>query len=205
MKAKDLAQKRTIEEELSYLTKGEFLNILLVMLYYFLFTGIWQLDIQLLMQRIAGATIPVSEILPYQLNWITFYPAVLLCLLLLEGSFYWFNSLNRYQKKPALSKYQIGLLFEKIAFLNVVLFFIYLPIAFVNLKHTSLIGILMGFFLYGFSLIEYINYFHIRLSFYSNVGLGLELIRPFKIILGQKKRRPSQLAREIAYFKANKI
>ncbi|GCF95672.1 hypothetical protein NRIC_35630 [Enterococcus florum] len=193
-------KKRKGKEELVYLAKWEFINALLILFLYMALTSVVQMRFGQL-EAFSAGQVSFLQLLPYQLNWVSFYPVLLLCILLLIGSFYWYNLLNRLQRKRALSKKQIGRLYSMLNLGVLGLFVLYIPLFLLIRTQTSLLEYAIALFIYLFSIIEYINYFHIRLSFYTKRALGLSVTKPLNILLRQEEGSPSLLAREIAFYK----
>ena len=50
-----------------------------------------------------------------------------------------------------------------------------------------------------FAIIEFVNYFYYRLSYYAMGGLGLQVMRPLKLLLMGKAAK-SQIAKEISLY-----
>ncbi|KXT69665.1 hypothetical protein SCRDD08_01179 [Streptococcus cristatus] len=53
-----------------------------------------------------------------------------------------------------------------------------------------------------FAIIEFVNYFYYRLSYYTMGGLGLQVMRPLKLLLTGKAAK-SQIAKEISLYEKN--
>ncbi|MGM0216800.1 hypothetical protein [Enterococcus sp. AZ109] len=202
MAKKRTIKKRTTKEELTYLAKMEFVNLVVIMFVYFFYTGLFYVNLDLF-GAFADGQASLAELLPYRLNWLTFYPVLLLCIVLLEGSLYWFNLLNRTQRKKALSKKQIGSIFTKVKIVTLILYALYVPIFLLNVSQTNLLACIVAVCIYLFALIEYVNYFHVRLSFYTKDYQGLLVARPLRIIFQKEAGNPSKLAQEIAYYQKN--
>ena len=132
----------------------------------------------------------------FQLNWISFYPLLVFSVIVIEGSFYWRNKLRMVRGKTALSSFEIGRIYSKLRWINIILLAAYLPIMILAvLEKEALSGIIVGILLYFMAVIEQINYFHIRLS-YETVNGGILIIEPLKkLITGTGKR--SQLRKDI--------
>ena len=132
----------------------------------------------------------------FALHWVSFYPLLVFSAIVLEGSFYWHNQLRRVKRQRAFSRMEIGRIYYRIKWINVLLLAAYLPVVVTAaLAGEPLSGIIAGLFLYGMAVIEQINYFHIRLS-YETVNGGLLIVEPLKqLFTGTGKR--SQLRRDI--------
>ena len=132
----------------------------------------------------------------FKLNWISFYPLLVFSIIVIEGSFYWRNKLRMVRRKTALSNFEIGRIYSKLRWVNVILLAAYLPMLMIAvLGKENVSAITIGILLYFMAFIEQINYFHIRLS-YETVNGGLLVIEPLKkLFTGTGKR--SQLRKDI--------
>ena len=119
---------------------------------------------------------------------IIIYPLSLLSFILLQGSIYWYICLKRIEKKRVYNK--IATIYHKLKIINLFLTILYIPIffAFKISQNYKLIGV----FIYFFSILEYINYFFVRLS-YKN---------PFAFIIKLKKSKfpKSSICKEIQKY-----
>ncbi|WP_077619483.1 hypothetical protein [Bacillus sinesaloumensis] len=116
------------------------------------------------------------------------YAFCLLEYILLQGSLYWYLKWRRVKagKTSAFTTKQLGIFrFFKIG--NLVLLVIGIPVLVYQTTFSK--GLYWYLFLFGFAIIEHINYYHIRLSYMSG-----EEIKEF---LKQKGFRRSILAREL--------
>lgn len=174
-------KKRPVEKELKFLADFEIYGVLMFAGIYFAAKYIVDMD--------CGEN-------PFKLNWISFYPLLVFSVIVIEGSFYWRNKLRMVRRKKALSNFEIGRIYSKLRWINVILLTAYLPIIIIAVfGKEDLSGIIVGILLYFMAVIEQINYFHIRLS-YETVNGGLLVIEPFKkLITGTGKR--SQLRKDI--------
>lgn len=120
------------------------------------------------------------------------YPLTLLSFILLQGSIYWYICLRRIDGKKVSKK--VPCTYSRLKIINLFLIVIYIPIFFtfkVSIKYS-----ITGVFIYIFSILEYINYFFIRLSyknprhFFDNLKIG--------------KFPKSQIVKEIERAKKNK-
>ncbi len=125
-------------------------------------------------------------------HYLTTFPHLLaFCILefiLFQGSFYWYLKWKQVKqgKSSTLTNKQLtSFRFFKIS--NLVLLVIGIPVLVYQATFSK--GLYWYLFLYGFAIIEYINYYHIRLSYMS-----VEEIREFN---RQKGFRRSILAREL--------
>ncbi|MCI9392933.1 MAG: hypothetical protein HFF65_11155 [Oscillospiraceae bacterium] len=179
-------KKRPVEKELKFLADFEIYGVLMFAGIYFAAKYILDMD--------CGEN-------PFKLNWISFYPLLVFSVIVIEGSFYWRNKLKLIKRQRALSNVEIGRIYHKLRWVNVILLTAYLPVIIMAvLAKETLSGIIVGIFLYLFAIIEQINYFHIRLSYETAKG-GLLVVEPLKrLFTGTGKR--SQLRKDIdAYLR----
>ena len=109
----------------------------------------------------------------------------------MEGSFYWRNKLKQVRRQKALSNMEIGRIYHKLRWVNVILLTAYLPaMVLAALAGEDLSGRIAGIFLYFMAVIEQINYFHVRLS-YETVNGTLLVIEPLKKLLPEPENAPS--------------
>ena len=108
------------------------------------------------------------------------------------------------KRKTAFSNFEIGRIYSKLRWINVILLAAYLPIMMIAvLKKEDLSGIIAGILLYFMAVIEQINYFHIRLS-YETANGSLLIIEPLKkLFTGTGKR--SQLRKDIDTYLKGKL
>lgn len=174
-------KKRPIEKELKFLADFELYGVLMFAGMYFATKFIIDMDF--------GKNV-------FKLNWISFFPLLIFSAIVIEGSFYWRNKLRMVKRKTALSNFEIGRIYSKLRWINVILLTAYLPIIIIAvLEKEDLSGIIVGILLYFMAVIEQINYFHIRLS-YETVNGSLLVIEPLKkLFTGTGKR--SQLRKDI--------
>ncbi len=174
-------KKRPIEKELKYLADFELYGVLMFAGMYFAAEFIVDMDF--------GKN-------AFKLNWISFYPLLIFSVIVIEGSFYWRNKLRMVRRKTALSNFEIGRIYNKLRWVNVILLAAYLPMLMIAvLGKENVSAITIGILLYFMAFIEQINYFHIRLS-YETVNGGLLVIEPLKkLFTGTGKR--SRLRKDI--------
>ncbi|MBC5580582.1 hypothetical protein H8S23_03600 [Anaerofilum sp. BX8] len=182
-------KKRPIEKELNFLTNFEIYGALMFAALYFATKYIVDMDFG-------------KE--PFKLNWISFYPLLVFSIIVIEGSFYWRNKLKKVKRKKSLSNIQIGRIYHKLRWINVILLTAYLPAIIITaLVKENLSGIVVGTLFYLMAVIEQINYFHIRLS-YETVNGALLVVEPLKQLLTGTGRR-SALRKDIdAYLGVEK-
>ena len=128
----------------------------------------------------------------YLSSFSTLYAFALLEFILLQGSYYWFLKWKQLKRKDYshLSYGQLRL-FSWFKKMNLFL----IGIGFLVLIYQVIVFPLEFYwflFLYLFAIIEYINYYHIRLSY-----LTMDEIKEF---LRQKGFRSSKLAKELKFF-----
>ncbi len=117
-------------------------------------------------------------------------------IIVIEGSFYWRNKLKMVKRQKALSNIEIGRIYNKLRWINVILLAAYLLVIIIAaLAKEDLSGIIVGILLYCFAIIEQINYFHIRLS-YETVNGRLLVIEPLKKLF-TRTGKCSQLRKDI--------
>lgn len=119
------------------------------------------------------------------------YPLFLLCFILLQGSIYWFICLIKLNRKNFNYK-KIMKVFIFLKYINAIFLIGYIPIIILSPKISNMYYI-GSIFLSIFALIEYINYFMVRLS-YPKVGILIN-----KII--NKNLTKSNLAKDIQKLK----
>ena len=174
-------KKRPIEKELKFLADFELYGM-------FMFAGIY-FAAKYIVDMDLGEN-------AFELNWISFYPLFIFSVIVVEGSFYWRNKLRMVKRKTAFSNFEIGRIYSKLRWINVILLAAYLPMLMIAvLGKENVSAITIGILLYFMAFIEQINYFHIRLS-YETVNGGLLVIEPLKkLFTGTGKR--SQLRKDI--------
>ncbi len=174
-------KKRPIERELKYLADFEIYGVLMFVGLYFAAKFIVDMD--------CGKN-------AFKLNWVSFYPLLVFSIIVIEGSFYWRNKLKMVKRQKALSNIEIGRIYNKLRWINVILLAAYLLVIIIAaLAKEDLSGIIVGILLYCFAIIEQINYFHIRLS-YETVNGRLLVIEPLKKLFTRTGKR-SQLRKDI--------
>ena len=174
-------KKRPIEKELKFLADFELYGVLMFTGLYFITKFIIDMDF--------GKN-------AFKLNWISFYPLLVFSVIVTEGSFYWRNKLRMVNRQKALSNIEIGRIYNKLRWINVILLTACLPVIIIAvLIKADLSGIIVGVLLYFFAIIEQINYFHIRLS-YETVNGSLLVIEPLKKLFTRTGKR-SQLRKDI--------
>lgn len=120
------------------------------------------------------------------------YPLLVLTVILVQGSLYWLNCLRRVKKDTTLNTQQIARIYRAFKMVDYLLLALYIPVLIITRKFS-----IVGGLIWLFAIIELINYFHYRLSYYTKSGLGLQVVAPMKALFSGKAVK-SQLAKEIA-------
>lgn len=153
--------KKMIKKELIKLSTGELASVLVFWLCYFM----W-----------------------FKENTIhVIYPLSVLCLILLQGSIYWFICLIRVIDKNIVFK-RTGKYYFILKYIDVLLMLGYIPVLMIS-PTVKFKYYFWGVFLILFALIEFTNYFLFRLS-YKNVAILISQIKTGRL-------RKSKLAKEI--------
>lgn len=172
-------KKRTVRQELSYLYLMELLDAILLWLLYFSRTN-------------AATRFAFS-------NAVIYCPLFVLSLILIEGSFYWFNCLMRAEKKKSLSTRRIAQIYQVLKVVNYVFIMLCIPVFFFARNGNKMVTAL-GILIWLFSIIELVNYFYYRLSYYTKSGWGLQVIMPLKRLLSGRAVK-SQIAKDILLYR----
>lgn len=164
--------KKNVEKKLFSLMSGEFFALVM-------FAFLWILYINILDTFDAHLT-----------SLENIYAFLLLEFILLQGSIYWYLKWSKvkHNKSYHLSHRQLHV-FRWFRRINVLLLCIGLFIFLKNIGYSPITFNGFYLFLYCFALIEYINYYHLRLSYLTSQEL--------KELLHQKGLRRSILAREL--------
>ncbi|WP_206512709.1 hypothetical protein, partial [Streptococcus sp. DD11] len=131
---------------------------------------------------------------------ILYFPLGIVNLILVQGSFYWLNCLWRVRQKKALKTQRIAPIYKRLKVLDLILLASYIPIWFLTFRENTINNAVIGILLWLFAIIEFINYFYYRLSYYAMGGLSLQIIRPFRLLFTGKAVK-SQIAKEILLYK----
>ena len=175
-------KKRSLKQELIYLASGESISVVLFCIVYALYTK-------------PGTRFATSSAVLY-------FPLLILNLILVQGSLYWLNCLERIQKKKSLETQLLAPLYKGLKVLDFMMLLAYIPIWIWSLRVSSSSNIIIGVLLWLFAIIEFVNYFYYRLSYYAMGGLGLQVMRPLKLLLTGKATK-SQIAKEISLYEKN--
>ena len=115
------------------------------------------------------------------------YPLLLVSLILLQGSLYWWILIKRLSK-PSFAIKQTGRIYGLLRKLDLILLVLGIPL--ILMEFSSWPVSLIAVAIWLFALIEWINYFHWQLSYSLN-----PLILLSKVV--NKKLRKSKIAKEI--------
>lgn len=171
-------KKRTLKQELTFLYSIELLCAILFWVVYIIWTKS--------ATRFAASNASV------------YYPLFIVSLILVEGSLYWFNCLKRVENKKSLSTQRIAPIYQTLKVIDYILIVTYIPVLFITYDGNRAIAV-TGILIWLFSIIELVNYFHYRLSYYTKSNLGLQIIKPLKLLISGKATK-SQIAKEILLY-----
>jgi hypothetical protein len=114
------------------------------------------------------ALISVKSNLGVSVDAIILYPFSILVFILSQGSYYWFYRLRNINRKR-VKQYRFRFAYRVLKKTDLILIILYPVIILYELLLGNLVLVsgktLVSFFIYIFSIIEYINYFYIRLSY----------------------------------------
>ena len=112
-----------------------------------------------------------------------------LSFILIQGSIFWLVLLKRISNKN-FAKTSLGKIYNHLRRLNIILLFLSILIIIVN--HQTFTPTIISLSIWIFAIIEYINYYKVRLSYKPNVLVNYIL---------HGKIRKSRIAREIKNYK----
>lgn len=112
-----------------------------------------------------------------------------LSFILIQGSIFWLVLLKRISNKN-FAKTSLGKIYNHLRRLDIIL--LYLSILILIVNHQTLTTTIISLSIWIFSIIEYINYYKVRLSYKPNVLINYVL---------HGKIRKSRIAREIESYK----
>ena len=115
------------------------------------------------------------------------YPLLLVSLILLQGSLYWWILIKRLSKHNFAIK-QTGPIYGLLRQVDLILLALGIPL--ILIKFSSWPVTLIAIVLWLFALIEWINYFHLQLSYSLNPLVLLNKV-------SKRKLRKSKIAKEI--------
>ena len=114
-----------------------------------------------------------------EINLEIIYPFFILLFVLFQGSYYWYYCLKRIGKKSRNTKRFKGF-YKQLKLLDLILIIIYpliLVYKVVFLKDLIIrFETTLGLFIYIFTMLEYVNYFYVRLS-YNNPNEFISLMK----------------------------
>lgn len=119
------------------------------------------------------------------------YPLLLVSLILLQGSLYWWILIKRL-RKPSFAIKQTGRIYGLLRQVDLILLALGIPIILIEFSSWPVSLIAVAIWL--FALIEWINYFHWQLSYSLNPLVLLSK-------MAKRKLRKSKIAKEIAESK----
>ena len=129
----------------------------------------------------------------YITNTVSIIPVIstlfLLSFILIQGSIFWLVLLKRISNKN-FAKTSLGKIYNHLRRLNIILLFLSILIIIVN--HQTFTPTIISLSIWIFTIIEYINYYKVRLSYKPNVLVNYIL---------HGKIRKSRIAREIKNYK----
>ena len=158
--------KKKIEKRLCYLYSGETASIICFLIVFYFF----------------NLTYPQFQLSILSSFIVSFF---LLLFILGQGSVYWFIKWRRLKQMGTADIPNKLLLYLKITKKVNLFTLMFIPVLFVidyqvRSLDVSLIGLLISIFVYLFAVLEYINYFHVQLS-YDNKSDLLWLLRTKKL------------------------
>ena len=115
------------------------------------------------------------------------YPLLLVSLILLQGSLYWWILIKRLSK-PSFAIKQTGQIFGLLRQIDLILLALGIPL--ILMEFSSWLVTLIATALWLFALLEWINYFHWQLSYSLNLLVLLSKV-------AKRKLRKSKIAKEI--------
>lgn len=116
------------------------------------------------------------------------YPLIILSFILIQGSVYWWILLKRLSK-PKFAEWNTRKIYSFLKATDIFLICLGLPVIFINSKNAVVMT--LAIFIWIFAIIEWVNYYKIRLSYSYNPMILLRNIKN-----GTLKK--SRLAKEIA-------
>lgn len=113
----------------------------------------------------------------------------LLSFILIQGSIFWLILLKRISNKN-FAKTSLGKIYNHLRRLDIIL--LYLSILILIVNHQTLTTTIISLSIWIFAIIEYLNYYKVRLSYKPNILINYIL---------HGKIRKSRIAREIESYK----
>ena len=160
------SQESKIKHELTKLWTGELVAVISFWICFFIFKK-WLINTKMLISII--------------------YPLTVLSLILIQGSIYWLILLNRLSA-PQFAIKNTGKIYNIFKIIDFILLWVGIPILILN--YVNVTTMIYAIFILTFALIEWINYYKIRLSYSYNPLVLLKNIKNGKL-------SKSRLAREI--------
>ncbi|MGX4686293.1 hypothetical protein JNUCC83_05255 [Vagococcus sp. JNUCC 83] len=139
-----------------------------------------------------------------KINLPTFFNILVISIILAEGALYWKLTINRVKKRRVINRYVIGKIYHLFKIIDIILLVLTTMIIIGTLDSFTESQIVIQVFIYIFSLLEYINYFHTRLSFYGKKGRFFQIKKPIAILFSNKQKTRTHIANDIIYYKMNK-
>ena len=161
------SQESKIKQELTKLWTGELVAVISFWICFYIFKK-WLINTKMLISAI--------------------YPLTVLSLILIQGSIYWLILLKRLST-PKFAITNTRKIYSILKIVDVILLCLGIPIIILNYVNVTVM--ISAIFILAFALIEWINYYKIRLSYSYN---PLVLLRRIK----NRKLSKSRLAREIS-------
>ena len=158
--------RKTLEKRLAYLYKGELFSIITFVPVSYL----------------VNYAFPNLQLYSLYSFWISF---ILLEILLLQGTFYWYVKCKRLRNENnAITPTKVVRLLHYLKMLNIAMMMTAIVVFFFDFikwyPSLPLDGLTIAFFIYIFAILEFINYFYIQLS-YDNISDIKSLIRVRKL------------------------
>ena len=159
--------KNKIKQELTKLWTGELVAVISFWICFYIFKK-WLINTKMLISVI--------------------YPLTVLSLILIQGSIYW-SILLRRLSMPQFAIKNTGKIYNILKIIDLILLWVGIPIIILN--YVNITTMIYAIFILVFALIEWINYYKIRLSYSYNPLVLLKHIKNGKL-------SKSRLAREIS-------
>ena len=161
------SQESKIKQELTKLWTGELVAVISFLICFYIFKK-WLINIKMLISVI--------------------YPLTVLSLILIQGSIYWLILLKRLSM-PQFAITNTRKIYSILKIVDFLLLCLGIPIIILNYVNVTVM--ISAIFILAFALIEWINYYKIRLSYSYNPLVLLKRIK-------NGKMSKSRLAREIS-------
>ena len=171
-------QKRSVKKELFFLFYMELFSALLFWVAYIVIYQMLKTDIR------------ISVV----------YALFVLTFIVIQGSFYWLNCFRRCERKKALESKAIVPLYKFFKYFNNILLVAFILVWL--LTKENLYPKIISALIWGFAIVEQINYYYFRLSYYTKSGLWNQIAKPLKNLFTGKAEK-SQIAKEIERYKRN--